>query len=81
MKNLLVEVPIEKIVSNSYSLNYAEYMKDETEEEQYEEDIVVKTLGEVCKFLPKSKRKASYGVKQGQYPFYTSSQTCSKYCD
>ena len=50
IKNLLVEVPIEKIVSNSYSLNYAEYMKDETEEEQYEEDVVVKTLGEVCKF-------------------------------
>jgi len=82
VKNLLVEVPIEKIVSNSYSLNYAEYMKDETEEEeQYEEGVVVKTLGEVCKFLPKSKRQASYGEKQGQYPFYTSSQTCSKYCD
>jgi len=79
-KNLLVEVPIEKIMSNSYSLNYAEYMKDETEK-QYEEGVVVKTLGEVCKFLPKSKRKASYGEKLGQYPFYTSSQTCSKYCN
>jgi type I restriction-modification system DNA methylase subunit len=79
IKNLLVEVPIDKIVSNSYSLNYAEYMKDETE--QYQEGVVVKTLGEVCKFLPKSKRKASYGEKQGQYPFYTSSQTCSKYCE
>lgn len=81
VKNLLVEVPIEKIVSNLYSLNYAEYMKDETEEEQYEEGVVVKTLGEICKFLSKSKRQASYGEKQGQYPFYTSSQTCSKYCD
>jgi restriction endonuclease S subunit len=81
VKNLLVEVPIEKIVNNSYSLNYAEYMKDETMEEQYEEGVVVKTLGEVCKFLPKSKRQASYGEEQGQYPFYTSSQTCSKYCD
>jgi len=50
VKNLLIEVPIEKIASNSYSLNYAEYMKDETEEEQYEDGIVVKTLGEVCKF-------------------------------
>ena len=50
VKNLLVEVPIEKIVSNSYSLNYAEYMKDETEEEQYEDGVVVKTLGEVCEF-------------------------------
>ena len=50
VKNLLVEVPIDKIVSNSYSLNYAEYMKDETEEEQYEEGVVMKILGEVCKF-------------------------------
>lgn len=48
VKNLLVEVPIEKIVSNSYSLNYAEYMKDDTEEEEYEDGVVVKTLGEVC---------------------------------
>jgi hypothetical protein len=29
VKYLLVEVPIEKLVANSYSLNYAEYMKDE----------------------------------------------------
>jgi len=50
VKNLLVEVPIEKIASNSYSLNYAEYMKDEINEEQYEEGVVVKTLGEVCEF-------------------------------
>lgn len=49
IKNLLVEVPIDKIANNSYSLNYAEYMKDETEdEEQYEEGVIVKTLGEVC---------------------------------
>ena len=41
----------------------------------------VKTIGEVCTFLSKSKRAASHGEKQGLYPFYTSSQTCSKYCD
>jgi len=46
---LLVEVPIEKIANNSYSLNYSEYMKHETEE-NVEEGIVVKTLGEVCNF-------------------------------
>jgi type I restriction enzyme S subunit len=61
IKNLLVEVPIEKIVSNSYSLNYAEYMKDETEEEQYEEGVVVKTLGEVCDF------KNGYSFKSTDY--------------
>jgi type I restriction enzyme S subunit len=64
----LVEVPIEKIASNSYSLNYAEYMKDEAEEEpQYEDGVVVKTLGEVCNF------KNGKGIKkdrliEGEYP-------------
>ena len=48
VKNLLVEVPIEKLASNLYSLNYAEYMKDDVKEEQYEEGVIVKTLGEVC---------------------------------
>ena len=67
IKNLLVEVPIEKIASNSYSLNYAEYMKDDVEEEQYEEGVVVKTLGEVCNF------KNGKGIKkdtlvEGEYP-------------
>jgi type I restriction enzyme M protein len=45
---LLVEVPIEKIANNSYSLNYSEYMKNETESEELEEGIVMKKLGEVC---------------------------------
>ena len=81
VKNLLVEVPIEKIVSNSYSLNYAEYMKDETEEEQYEESVVVKTLGELCKFLPKSKRNAKHGNKEGLYPFFKSSTKIDSYVD
>jgi type I restriction enzyme S subunit len=67
VKNLFVEVPIEKIVSNSYSLNYAEYMKDDAEEEQYEDGVVVKTLGEVCDF------KNGKGIKkdtliEGEYP-------------
>jgi len=81
VKNLLVEVPIEKIVENSYSLNYAEYMADEADEEQYEEGVVVKTLGEVCKFLPKSKRNAKYGNKEGLYPFFKSSIKVNSYVD
>jgi type I restriction enzyme S subunit len=81
IKHLLLEVAIEDLAKNNYSLNYAEYLKDETADEVYEDGVVVKTLGEVCTFLPKSKRQASYGEKQGEYPFYTSSQICSKYCD
>jgi type I restriction-modification system DNA methylase subunit/restriction endonuclease S subunit len=50
VKNLFVEVPIENIANNSYSLNYGEYMKDESKEKKYNEDIIVQTLGEICKF-------------------------------
>jgi restriction endonuclease S subunit len=32
---------------------------------------VVKTLGEICEFLSKSKRNAKYGNKEGLYPFFT----------
>ena len=49
IKKLLVEVPIEKIANNSYSLNYAEYTKDNSKE-QYDKNIIMKTLGEVCEF-------------------------------
>jgi len=75
----LMTIPINNIKNNNYNLSYSAYIKKE--ERQYNDGIVVKTLGEVCEFLPKSKKSASYGKKQGQYPFYTSSQICSKYCD
>jgi len=71
VKNLLVEVPIEKLASNSYSLNYAEYMKDEAEEEQYEEGVVVKTLGEVCS-IDYGTRIVKKDNTEGEYPVYGS---------
>ena len=73
-------ININNVRNNNYSLSYNAYItKKDTE---YGEDVVVKTLGEVCEFLPKSKRPASYGNKIGAYPFYTSSKKiCSKYCD
>jgi type I restriction enzyme S subunit len=63
----LVEVPIEKIASNSYSLNYAEYMNDDAEEEHYEDGVVVKTLGEVCE-IQNGKRIVKGQVETGEYP-------------
>ena len=71
IKNLLVEVPIERVASNSYSLNYAEYMKDETEEEQYEDGVVVKTLGEVCS-IDYGTRIVKGNNTEGEYPVYGS---------
>ena len=79
IKNLLVEVSIEQIINNSYSLNYSEYIQ--VEEEQYEDDIIIKTLGEICTFLPKSKRQASYGNDLGLYPFFKSSMKINTFVD
>jgi len=64
-------------LNNTYQFNISK--KEETI--NYNKDIELKTLGEICVFLPKSKKQASYGNKEGEYPFYTSSQSCSKYCN
>lgn len=68
-KHLLIDVPIQDIVSNSYSLNYAEYMKEE--EEEYDEGIVVKTLGEVCR-IDYGTRIVKGNNTEGHYPVYGS---------
>lgn len=44
------------------------------------EDYELVRLGDVCEFKAKSKRKASYGKKEGKYNFYTSSDKVQK-CD
>ena len=73
VKNLLVEVPIEKIASNSYSLNYAEYMNDDAEEEHYEDGVVVKTLEQIF-HITKGTLQSSKNI-EGQYTFITASDT------
>ena len=73
IKNLLVEVPIDKIASNSYSLNYAEYMKDETKEEKYEDGVVVKTLNQIF-HITKGTLQSSKNI-EGEYTFITASDT------
>ena len=80
-KHLLIEADINDISYNNYVLNYTQYIKDETQQENYDNGIIIKPLNEICKFLNKSKRQASYGNKEGVYPFYTSSSICNKYCD
>jgi len=44
-------------------------------------DNMIEKLGDICDFLPKSKRKASYGKKEGQYPFFKSSMNVNTYVD
>ena len=78
-KTLIVEVPIENISKNSYSLNYTEYMEVETEE--YGGDVIMKTLCDICVFLPKSKRNAKFGKTEGRYPFFRSSSKTGLFVD
>lgn len=69
-KKLLVEVPIEKIINNSYSLNYAEYIKNETDN-QYKDGVVVKRLEEVF-HITKGSLQSSKNI-EGDYTFITAS--------
>jgi type I restriction-modification system DNA methylase subunit/restriction endonuclease S subunit len=78
-KHLLVNVNIGDIVKNNYSLNYNDYIVEEKEE--IDDSCNLMKLGDICDFMTKSKRQASYGKQTGKYPFYTSSQICSKFCD
>jgi restriction endonuclease S subunit len=81
-KQLIVEVGIEDIAKNTYSLNSAEYLtKAEPMYTESSGSIVMKTLGEICDFLPKSKRSASYGKPSGAYPFFKSSLRVTHYVD
>lgn len=77
-KTLISEINIEDIAKNDYSLNHDEYIKDNIE---INKETQFKTLGEICNFLPKSKRQASYGLKEGKYPFFKSSMKLDSYVD
>uniref|UniRef100_A0A6C0I2C6 site-specific DNA-methyltransferase (adenine-specific) n=1 Tax=viral metagenome TaxID=1070528 RepID=A0A6C0I2C6_9ZZZZ len=58
-KTLLIEVPISDIAKNSYSLNYAEYMEGAIIE--YNNEIEIKLLGEICNF------QNGYAFKSDKY--------------
>jgi type I restriction-modification system DNA methylase subunit len=78
VEELIIKVNIEEIKDNDYSLFVNKYNK--VEEEKLD-GIEYKKLGDVCEFLPKSKRQASFGKDSGKYPFYTSSKDLTKFCD
>ena len=65
------------IVSKDYSLFINKYIQSNIVQLS---NVEYKKLGDICVFLPKSKRPASFGTDSGLYPFYTSSMT-SKLCD
>jgi len=71
------EVEYDEIRKKNYILNPSIYLEEKNVDIS---GIEYKTLGEICKFLPKSKRKAAYGTETGIYRFYASG-TSIKFCD
>jgi type I restriction-modification system DNA methylase subunit len=71
-KRFIVEVGINEIALNNYSLNYVEYMaKDDA---SFSSDTVaIKTLGEICKDVSTSKNIPSSERVSGDYKFFTCS--------
>jgi type I restriction-modification system DNA methylase subunit len=76
-ENSIIKVKYDKVVEINYSLFVNKY---NTKEVVKVEGVKYKKLGDICEFLPKSKRQASYGKDEGIYPFYTSGMTVKK-CD
>ena len=81
MKHLLLDVPIEELSQNNYSLNYAEYLKDDGEEEKYNNDIILKKLGDVCCIIKGDKKRSKDGKDEGLYPLYYCSILGNLYLD
>ena len=79
-KKLLLDVPIDVIVNNNYSLNYKDYL--EKKKEEYNNNVVVKTLGEVCDIDKNVKKHPTeYGRLNGKYKFHTGGLRTDLYVD
>jgi restriction endonuclease S subunit len=75
---LVSEATKEEILTNAIcSLNGKDYNKKLI---VCGNDYELVKLGDICTFLPKSKRNASFGKSEGKYNFYTSSDKVQK-CD
>ena len=72
---------IKLITKQKLNKTYQFNIKKQEEIINYNKDIEIKTLEEICEFCIKSQKLASYGKKEGIYPFITSSQEITKFCD
>src|SRR3989344_1570670 len=80
-KNEIIEFikSIDEIKEKKYSLRLEDYI--EKEKINYKINFEMKKLGDICEFLSKSKRSASFGNDAGLYPFYKSSKKITSYVD
>jgi restriction endonuclease S subunit len=66
----IMDVDYDTLVKNNYSLFINKY---KISLENRIDGIEYKKLGDICEFLPKSKRAASFGKDDGEFEFFTSS--------
>ena len=84
VKNLLIEVDARRIAENNYSLNYAEYLdsQEQDEERDHNSEVEWKTLGEVCEIDKNLKKHpTSHGNPEGKYKFHTGGVRTDLYVD
>src|SRR5579875_826075 len=74
VENKILDVKYNEILDKDYKLIYKLYISLEKYNYKYCK------IKDICTFLPKSKRKASYGKETGLFPFYCSTEKI-KYCD
>lgn len=74
----IIDVSYDKLKENNYSLFINRY---NIKQIQKIEGVQYMKIKDVCEFLGKSKRKASYGNDKGKYPFYKSSNKLDSYVD
>lgn len=73
----IVKASYDDITEKNYNLFVNKYKQSEVE--KYENVQYLK-LKDICQFSPKSKKNASFGSDEGEYPFYTSSKIVKR-CD
>jgi type I restriction enzyme M protein len=77
-KNLLIQVPVDKIASCHYSLNHVMYLKSENIEGN---GVIMKPLGEFCSVIKGVKKSSKEGKETGLYPLYYCSILGNLYLD
>lgn len=70
-KKFIIEVNIDAVANNSYSLNYSDYMEKEVVE--YNTDIEWKRLGDIFELKKSGKTNSKDITNSGEYPFYKAS--------
>lgn len=76
-KKFITSALIHEIDSQNYSLNCKKYIKNKY---VCNEGYHFEKIGNICQFMKKSKRSASFGKDIGKYNFYSSSDKIKK-CD